>query len=197
MTQSNSNPANSNPATVVATRKLNQESQEVFETPYGDKYRLRPIPTLLMAEVMAEIKDPIPPTYVNPQTGREEENFASPEYAEQRAAAKKARDEAAMDAMIYFGIELITAVPQDDWAKEYQWYLKRHGKTLNLSNIEDPIEREFLYKKYRVATSPDIMTKLAEINGFGSVTEEQLTAARATFPDTSEGDADTGDGAGE
>lgn len=187
--------SDNNAVVKVATRKVAGENTEAMENQYGDKFRLRPVSRLAIAEAMGEIHDPIPPSYINPNTGASEPNPASEEYQKALQQVKAERAQVAADALIYFGIEMITPVPEDEkWLQELTWFLKRKKINLDFGELEDPTNKEFLYKKYRIASDPAVLEKLNEVNGFSEVKEEQVAAARATFPDSSGGDSDNREG---
>jgi hypothetical protein len=76
-----------------------------------------------------------------------------------------------MDAMALFGVELLDGVPEDGvWVKK-----------LKLLGIEfdenDPVERDFYYKKHIALAGPDFAL-LGRISG---LSEEAITAAEDSF----------------
>ena len=83
------------------------------------------------------------------------------------------RSLASMDAMAMFGVELLDEVPSDeesDWARK----LKLLGMDFNL---DDPVEREFFYKKYIALAGTDYML-LGSLSG---LTEEAIAEAASSF----------------
>ena len=151
---------------------------EVVTLSNGIRVKLRPVPAIIIAEVMSAIPDAVMPTFTNPETQQEEANPASPKYAENVAEVARKRQSAAMDAMLFFGVTLVDAVPPiDEWFNDLQFIMKRVGKTLEL-NREDPNEVKLMYLRY-VATDANLFIWLTELSG---VSEKEVAQAKQTFP---------------
>lgn len=169
-----------NPVVEVATKHLANGNTEIT-LPTGERVRLRPVAAGLVNEVMSAIKDPPIPMYTNPETGKEEANPMHSSYLEGLKEVNILRSRAAMDAMLMFGVDLLTPVPADNaWIEKLKWLFKHNGSELDLGDLADPINRELLYKKYMVGNT-DIITQITKMSG---VSEEQVAVARETFQGT-------------
>lgn len=157
---------------------------ETYTTAKGIKIKLSPVATSIFTEAMAEIKDAIPPTYINEQTGKEELNPASPEYQKDLKRVEKERSEVSMNALILFGIELVDDVPKETKWLDLLIFSKRITEKEKKDALADEtgIPLEFLYKKYVVADA-DVTRLLASLAG---VTQEQIASAQKTFRDNEE-----------
>lgn len=147
----------------------------------GRKAKIRPITPSLIEAVTSKIKQPIIPIYHNEDKNEDYENPNDPKYLQELAEANRQRGVAAMDAMVLFGVELVDGVPEDDkWIEQIKW-LERQG-TLDLSgyNLDDDLDREFLYKRF-VAVDTTVLGALDAISGV-QATEEETRAAEDSFP---------------
>jgi len=78
-----------------------------------------------------------------------------------------------MDAMIMFGFELVDGVPEGDgWIKQLKLL------SIDVSDSDDEVEREFLYKKFVVVT-PEDLKLVTDISGLSA---EAIREAEASFP---------------
>jgi hypothetical protein len=143
----------------------------------GVRARIVPVGATLVDEVVAGVKAPRVPLFMNEEKGREEENPLDPEYLRQVTEADRRRSQAALDAMIMFGVELEAMPANDNWLKQLQFLEKRGHLSLESFDLTDPLDREFLYKRYVAVGTKDLM-EIGRKAGLGAADVEQ---AAATF----------------
>jgi hypothetical protein len=139
----------------------------------------------LIEEAQLTIPDPPVPTVYNKDKEREEQNPNDPAYIKAMADATARRGLAATEAVIMFGVvpcdpegNPIDPPSDDKWLDRLK-FMERRG-TLDLSgyDFDDPLDREFLFKKYYVVSAPDFEL-LAKATGLD---EEAIAAAQEKFP---------------
>lgn len=168
------------PAVVEAkSRRTRAQMGDVVELTTGVRVRLSNVPPGLLEDVVSHIQDPPVPTWFNEDKGREEPNPADPDYQKALATAERDRSVAVIEAVVLFGIELVDGMPEDDgWLKKLQ-FMSRRGK-LNLGeyDLEDELDREFLYKRYIILGKDDLALVVSSASG---VSPEEIEKARETF----------------
>jgi hypothetical protein len=167
------------PAIEVAHEVRQNGAEHLITLADGRRARLVPVSAALMDEVASRIPDPKVPTFYNEDKGREEENPFDPAY--QRALDQAGRDRGmvTLDAMVMFGVELLEGLPEDDgWIKKLLW-MEKHGH-LDLSgyDLDDPIDREFAYKRY-IACPPSLAQEIGRISGLSA---GEVQKAEQSFP---------------
>ena len=152
---------------------------DVITLSTGVRARLVPVATGLLDDVQSRIKDPRVPIWKNPEKeGVEEENFSDPAYIEALGEARKKRGEAMMEAMLLFGVELIDPVPADEeWLPKLRLMERRGMLDLGGYDVTDPLEREFIYKRW-IAVAGGDYRKLTEVCG---LTSAGVEAAEDSF----------------
>jgi hypothetical protein len=170
--------------------KEQEEGSGVVTLGSGVKARLKPVAAFLMSDATSRIKDPDIPRYTT-NDGVERENPADPDYLEAcRQASVKRAAEANM-VMVMFGAELVDGLPQDNgWLKQLQWAAKRGTLDLDGFDLEDPLDLEYLYKRYIAVSSADIR----EIGKLTGLTSEDVERAEASFRGDDRDDSDTESG---
>jgi hypothetical protein len=156
---------------VAKERDAKSRRDEIRTLSTGVKVRITPVSASLISEVTTRYKYPKVPTFFNEDKGRDEENPVHPDYLAAKEDVDNLRVQGAMDAMALFGVELLDGVPEDGvWVKK-----------LKLLGIEfdenDPVERDFYYKKHIALAGPDFAL-LGRISG---LSEEAITAAEDSF----------------
>jgi len=152
---------------------------DVITLSTGIQARLTPVATGLLDDVQARIKEPKVPMWKNPEKeGAEEENYNDPAYLDAVTEARRKRGEAMMDAMLLFGVELLDPVPPDEeWLPKLRMMAKRGMLPLDDYNTEDPVEKEFIYKRWIAVAATDYR-KLTELCG---LTAAGVEAAEDSF----------------
>lgn len=144
----------------------------------GIRAKLTPLAPALLQSVLAAIKEPPVPKFFNEDKGRDEENPADPDYLKAVQETALQRNKAALEAAIMFGVELLDGLPDDDqWISRLRFLEKRGLLDLSDVNFEDPMEKEFAYKRFVAVTNSDY-EQLSRLSG---VTEEAVARAAANF----------------
>jgi hypothetical protein len=167
-------------AALAVARELAEENASGIQTlSTGVRARLVPVGVNLIRDAALHIQDPPVPKFLNEDKGREEENPSDPAYQAACAEAERRRENASVDALILFGVELADGVPEDgDWLKKLRFLAKRGGLDLDGFDLDDPLDRELLYKKY-VAVGSDDMIALGLMSG---ISRMEVRAALDSFP---------------
>jgi len=164
------------PALEVAKEQEEQDGITVLST--GVRARLVPVAASLISEVASRVKDPeVPMDYIE-EKDREEPNPNNPEYLRMLDEATAKRGTVSLETMVMFGVELIDGVPEDNtWLNRLR-FLEKHGN-LDLSeyDLDDPMEREFVYKLYIAVGSNDIV-EVAKMSG---INPEEIEQAVESF----------------
>lgn len=152
-------PRSTTAAVDVAKRRRSEKKDlgTIFTLSTGIRVRIVPVAAHLIDEAMFEVKDPLVPKQ-DLGKGREEPNPMDPEYRQALSDAEHARGIAASDTLIFMGVELVDGMPEDDdWLKKLK-FLERlgHFKALKEFNMDDEIDREFVFKKYYAISARDI-----------------------------------------
>jgi hypothetical protein len=166
---------NTVPALAVAKE---QAGDEVVTLSTGVRVRFNAVNPATMAEVVARVPEPTVPMWHNEKKGRDEPNPNDPSYLRAVERADEARGVAMMDAMALFGFELVDGIPDDNWLKELRLLEKLGHIDLSAFDIDDDIDREFLYRKH-VAMGTDDWTILLQRIG---ITPEGVARAEDSFP---------------
>jgi hypothetical protein len=157
----------------------NAAARQVVTLSTGVRARIVPVGASLIDDVTAQVKDPPVPTFHNEDKGRDEENPNDPEYLRQMAEAQRARAVAALDAMVMFGLELTDGLPEDDkWLVKLQFLAKRGQLDLSGFDPDDPLDKEFLYKKYIATGTADLI----RIGRTAGLSQGDVAEAVENFP---------------
>lgn len=171
---------NNKNVTVEAAKEIAAQlgSSQIITTQTGVRVRLVPVSTALMEEVTSRIVEPEVPMWHNESKNRDEPNPDDPVYI--RALERVARDRgvAVMDAMCMFGVELVDGLPEDaSWLKKLKFMEKRGQVSLDGFDLEDPLDLEFLYKRY-IAVDNEL---IAKVSNMSTMTPEAVEKAESRF----------------
>lgn len=168
-----------NKAVEVAKEIASQNNSDGTRTlSTGVRVRIHPVSTALLDEVANRIKDPDVPMWHNEDKGRDEPNPNDPTYNRQLADANRQRGVAVMDAMVMFGVELVDGVPEtDEWLTKLRYLEKRGQIDLSSYDVKDPLDKEFLYKRY-IAVDNETLSMIGQMSTF---TQEDVSKAEANF----------------
>jgi len=179
------------PAVLEAKARQEEEKYDgIIELTTGVRVRLGHVPPGILEDVAHRVKPPKVPSWFNPDKGVEEPNPNHPDYL--AAVAQYELDQAAavMDAIALFGMELVDGVPEDDsWISKLKILSKRGGFDITGYDFDDPVEREFLFKRYIALGNEDLVTLGKAV---GTVTSHDIERARASFRDDETREADRG-----
>lgn len=160
---------------VINVAKDRSTRQEVYILANGARARVRSVSPALIDEVISKIKAPeVPMVYIEDK-GREEPNYLDPKYVAAIEEADRKRGQAAIQAAVLFGIELLDEIPNDGWWEK----LKLIGIIDDNRNYEDlsNLERTVTYLKFVAAGNEDFQ-RIMRMSG---VRQEDITAAEDSF----------------
>ena len=170
---------------IVAAKSLHLNANDPIRLSTGVQARIKSVSATLIDSVTSRIKDPAVPKIFMEEKNREIANPDDPDYQAALQEAGRQRGIAALDAIIMFGVELVDPVPPHldadgkpaDWFKKLK-YLEKHGSlSLEEYDMEDDMEREFVYKRF-VAVSPQDIDRLNKMN---RVTDDEVRRAEDSF----------------
>ena len=174
------NDGSKNPVVEVAKRRKAGYEDNLIELPDGTEIRVHPVSPALIDEVISTVKEPNVPMWHNKDADREEPNYDDPDYKKALSEAESEKLAASVDALVMFGIELVDGLPEGDvWLKKLKFLEKRERLSLEGYTLDDPEDKEFLYKRL-IAMDGDIITRITDMS---SVSKEDIDAAEASFPD--------------
>jgi hypothetical protein len=156
----------------------NSNDNGVITLSTGIKAKFVAVPVWLIEEALVAIKDP--PVPVQEIEGKKHPvpNPNHPDYVKGLKEAETRRASAALDVLVLFGVELIDGLPDNDlWLRKLQFLAKRGQLNLDGYDLEDELEREFVYKKL-IAMGNSDWPELAKLNG---VTQEDVERAKELF----------------
>jgi hypothetical protein len=154
----------------------------------GVRARIVPVAASLIEEVTRRIPDPEIPVWHDPERDKDIPNENDPFYLRAMVEARRKRGEAAMEAMILFGVELIDGLPEsDEWLLRLRFLDKRGLLDLSQYDIDDPLDREFVYKRYVAVGSNDFVL----VGQRSGLSEEGIRTAGETFRSNEVGDTDS------
>lgn len=165
------------------------DGEDVVTLSRGIRMKVVPIPPGLLEDILSSIEEPEVPMWYNPDKEREEPNPMDPEYIRARKRAEREQTVATMDTIALFGMELIDGLPGDDsWIRNLQFLEKRGRINLDDYDLDNELDREFLYKRYIALGAKDFELVQRKVMG---LSEEEIEQVRQrTFPDDAEGDSD-------
>jgi hypothetical protein len=176
-----------NPAIKAAKRNA-QPKQEPIQLSSGYWVRIRPVSAHLIDGAQAMIETPEPPMVFIEEKGREEQNPSDPAYLRALERVDIDRSLAATDAMILFGVELVTEdgdkyelPPDSEWLDKLNLLARKGIISLSEYDLDDPLDKEFAFKKLVVISSVDLPV-VAMANGVQGIDIEN---ALDTFPSDS------------
>jgi len=167
-----------NIAAVAAARDLANQNQDDLLEVEGYTVRVKAIPAAIISDVTRRIPDPAVPLWHNPEMNRDEANPGDPGYIKAKEDVDRQRGEAMIDATVMFGIELPDGVPPtEEWLPRLQFMQKRGQIDLSGYDLSDPLELEFMFKRYIIAN----IALITFIQRISSVTPEDVGKAGQPF----------------
>ncbi len=174
-------------AVVQTAKNIEKKSVEVTMST-GVRAEIKTVAASLIDMVTSQISEPEVPMEHNPDKDRDEPNPQSPKYINEVKAYNKARGEAAIEAMIMFGVVLLDPIPpKSEWLDKLQFLEKRKRLDLSKYDLEDPIDLEYLYKSLIAVGKPDLMRVMKSAN----ISTEAMANAEKSFPGDDGRKADT------
>lgn len=165
-------------AAVETARDLAEDVQDEFLEVDGFVFRTKAIPVAIITDTTNRIPEPKIPVWHNPEYDRDEQNPNDPAYLEAKAEVDQKRGEAMIDATVMFGIDLPDGVPPTEkWLPKLKFLEKRGQVDLSGFNLDDPLELEFVFKRYIIAN----IALINYIQEMSSVTPEDVGKAGRPF----------------
>lgn len=149
----------------------------------GARIRVGRVPQILVSDAVSRVDPPEIPMWWNEDKQRNEPNPNSPSYLREVELYEKDQSQAAIDACILWGVELLDPVPDPaTWLPKIKFMAKRGHLSIDGYDLDDPLELEFLYKRYVAVDADEIGELMKEM--VEGVTPEDLAKARDSFRDT-------------
>jgi hypothetical protein len=164
---------------VVATAKdLKKKAVEVTLST-GVRARIKTVAASLIDRVTSRISEPEVPMEHNSDKDRDEPNPQSPKYIAAMKEYAKARGEAAIQAIVMFGVELIDPIPdKSEWLDKLQFLEKQGSLDLSKFDLDNKIDLEYLYKSLIAVGAQDLKLVMAS----ASIPVEAMAEAEKSFP---------------
>jgi hypothetical protein len=148
--------------------------------------RISSVSASLIEEAQASVEYPEVPKWHDEDRDRWEENPNHPDYIKSVAEVDKRKTMMAIDAMILFGVEIVNedGTPYDvntgdKWYQKIRLMAKRKMINVDGVDLDDPLDIEWMFKKYIAVGAPD----LERIARASNLSEEDVKEASATFQD--------------
>jgi hypothetical protein len=162
---------------VIDVAREQEEQDDIWEVE-GYKIRVKAIPVAIISDVSNRIPDPEIPVWHDPEYDRDVQNPNDPAYLNKKEEVDRKRGEAMIDATVMFGIDLPDGVPPTEkWLPKLKFLEKREQVDLSSYDLSDPLELEFVFKKYVIAN----IALINYIQNMSSVTPEDIGAAGKPF----------------
>jgi len=166
-------------AAIETAREMADETQDedLWEVE-GYTIKVKAIPVAIISDVTARIPEPDVPSWHNPEYDRDEQNPNDPAYLKAKDEVDRKRGEAMIDATVMFGISLPNGVPPtEEWLPKLKFMEKRGQVDLSSYDLSDPLEEEFVFKRYIIAN----IALINYIQNLSSVMPEDITHAGRPF----------------
>lgn len=155
-------------AVIDTAKDQEPERDDIHTLRSGVRVRMRSVSPALINDVMLRIEPPQVPMHYSERRGKELPNPLDPSYVAALERYEQQRGQAALDAAVMFGVELVDGVPEDGrWIKQ----LRMLGVEFDADDLD---EREFYYKKLIAMSTED----LQELQTALGVTAEGIERAK-------------------
>lgn len=169
---------------IIAIAKRRDDNNGITRLSTGYYARIVSVSASLIEESQASVSYPEVPTWYNEQADREEENPNHPDYLKALEEVERRKTMMAIDAMILFGVDIVDEDGNDyeistneKWFKRIKLMDKRGYINLDEFDLNDPLDIEWLFKKYVAIGAPD----LEKIARASNLSEADVQEASATF----------------
>lgn len=164
---------------IEAAENVQGPTDDIRTLSTGIRARLKPVAPSLIADISGSVEYPSVPRIVMEGTDKEIENPMHPDYLRDIDAADAKRASLVMEAMVMFAFELVDGLPEDDsWLQKVRILSRRGGADLTGLDLDNPLDQEFLYKKY-IAVGQEDIRLAGTVTGIRS---EDVEAASESFP---------------
>lgn len=164
---------------IEAAESVQGPTDDIKTLSTGIRVRLKPVAPSLIADISGSVRYPSVPRVVLEGSDKEIENPMHPDYLRDIDAADAKRASLVMEAMVMFAFELVDGLPEDDsWLQQLALLERRGVISLKGINMKNPLDQEFLYKKY-IAVGQEDIRLAGTVTGIRS---EDVEAASESFP---------------
>lgn len=174
---------------IIAIAKNRANDKGITQLSTGYYARIVSVSASLIEESQASVPYPEVPTWYNEDAQREEENPNHPDYLKAIEEVERRKTMMAIDAMILFGVDIVDEDGNDyEISTDAKWFkrillMDRRGYiNLDEFDLEDPLDIEWLFKKYVAIGAPD----LEKIARASNLSEADVQEASATFQNNSQ-----------
>lgn len=175
------------PSNPVINKMREDKSDKIKTLTSGVRVLINSISNFEIQEMSMSIADPPPPIIRDPETGRDFENVDDPNYIKAKYATDIKRGLLTLDAVL-IGVELVDGLPDDsEWIPVLNFKAKRGIIDISDLDFNNPIEKEFAYKKYVAFVDKADWELLQSKIDAG---KEAASKADAMFPSNEEQPAD-------
>lgn len=165
-------------AAIDTARELAGEEQDEIWEVEGHLIKIKAIPVAIISDVTNRIPDPAIPLWHNAEMNRDEQNPNDPAYINAKEEVDRKRGQAMIDATVMFGIDLPHGVPPtEEWLPKLRFMEKRGQVDLSGYDLEDPLECEFVFKRYIIAN----IGLINYIQQLSAVTPDDIAKAGKPF----------------
>jgi hypothetical protein len=129
-----------------------QKKQDEVVLSTGYTVRLHPVSLLTIQDSQQQIKDP-PVPQIERDDGKKMDNPDDPAYQQAKIEAQEKRNMAAVEVAVMLGLEVLAGpsdVNDDGWLKNLNWLEKRGLLDLSNFDLNDDLDREYIFKRYIV-----------------------------------------------
>jgi hypothetical protein len=140
-----------------AVRVAKEKTDTVRTLSTGVRVRLQQVSLDTLDRAMRKLAKPEVPMWFNEDKGREEPNPNDPDYLAAVAQYNVDQYRVSRDIFVLFGMELVDGMPADDsWLRRLRLLERLGDIDLSAFDLDDPIDREFLYKQHVALGAPDM-----------------------------------------
>ncbi len=154
---------------------------EVVTLDSGVQIKYKKVAAWLLRDVSqnVDLPDLSPFMYDDPATSKKELNANHPGYRKAMAAYEQEKEEVQADALVQFGMELVTPLPpKEEWISGIEWLEKKGRLDLSAYDLNHNTDLEILYKKYVIGDLEIVKT----LSSLSTVSEEGIAAEADSFP---------------
>jgi hypothetical protein len=163
---------------IETARALADDTQNNVWEVDGYLFIPKAIPVAIISDVTNRIPEPEIPVWHDPEYDRDVQNPSDPAYIKAKDEVDRKRGEAMIDATVMFGIDLPGGVPPTEkWLPKLKFMEKRGQIDLSSFDLNDPLEIEFVFKRYVIAN----IGIINYIQTMSSVTPEDVEKAGKSF----------------
>lgn len=163
---------------IETARELADEEQDDIWEVEGYKIRVKAIPIAIITDVTNRIPEPPIPVWHNDEMNRDEANPNDPAYLKAKDEVDQKRGQAMIDATVMFGIDVVGGIPPTElWLPKLKFMEKRGQVDLSSFDLEDPLEKDFVFKRYIIAN----ISLINYIQNMSAVTPEDIGKAGKPF----------------